>query len=362
MNLNAPDQLAQFFELSLDLFCVADSEGYFKVVNSAWQRTLGYSKEEMLAHPYIYFVHPDDINLTKVEQQKLDAGGLSMNFENRYRAKDGTWKWLAWRSVPQPDGSIYAVARDITTQKEDEKATHNLLRKLEQSNRALDQFAYIVSHDLKSPLRSIINLSQWLKEDYESILPEEGKSQINLLQGRAERMQHLINDLLQFAKTGRDERPLELLDPKALIDEIRDSQPNYGSFSIVCATETAPIFARPHELYQLFQNLICNAYKYRAHEDGYVRIRQIDADRFWRFEFEDNGIGIEAKHHQRIFQVFQRLANSEDIEGTGIGLALVKKIVESAGGELHVDSALGQGSTFSFSWPKTQLTMPEPSN
>jgi PAS domain S-box-containing protein len=351
MKSSSNDQLAHFFVLSLDLFCVASAEGYFQLLNPAWERTLGYTIDELLAKPYIDFVHPDDVNATTAEQQNLDGGIPVINFENRYRAKDGSWKWLSWKAVPQEDGSVYAVARDVTAQKEDERATQLLLRKLEQSNQELDQFAFVVSHDLKSPLRSIINLSEWIKEDLGDNLKPETAAQIDMLQSRVARMQQLIGDLLQYARTGRDGKPFESVNVRAMIDEIVDVLALPETFQVIVPHTMSPIMGRPSEVYLLFQNLIGNAIKYRSSDTGFVKISQTKVGDFWRFEIEDDGIGIEPKHHQRIFQMFQRLNVSNEIEGTGVGLSLVKKIVDHMGGNVTVKSGLGKGATFSFTWP-----------
>jgi two-component system, LuxR family, sensor kinase FixL len=352
MQLQSSEQLAQFFALSLDLFCVANSEGYFTMLNDAWESTLGYSKQELKDRPYIEFVHPEDANATIREQENLGGGLSTLRFENRYLAKDGSWKWLSWNAVPQVDGTVYAVARDITSQKEDQKATELLLLKLEQGNRELDEFAYIVSHDLKSPLRGILNLADWIREDLGDDLMPEVVEHISMLQTRVQRMQRLIEDLLQYAKMGKSSQRLEKVDLNQLIDELCNTLVKPSGFQIMVPKPLLPILARPSEVFQLFQNLLSNAIKYRSHDAGKVIITQVSEKELWRFHVQDDGIGIESKHHARIFQVFQRLNSADEIEGTGIGLALVKKIVEGMGGSVDLTSELGQGSTFSFTWPK----------
>ncbi|MBP8073243.1 MAG: PAS domain S-box protein, partial [Bacteroidia bacterium] len=179
-----PVQLAQFYELSLDMFCLAGKDGYFKFLNQAWESCLGYTRDELLAIPYVDFVHPDDKEATYGAAKMLASGKYVINFENRYKAKDSSWKWLSWMASPQEDGSIYAVARDITSQKEDAKATELLLRKLEMTNQELDRFAYVVSHDLKTPLRGIINLTEWIVEDMGENLKPEVAEHLRMLQER----------------------------------------------------------------------------------------------------------------------------------------------------------------------------------
>ncbi len=353
MDLPTPQQLAHFFSLSLDHFCVAGADGYFKHLNRAWQRTLGYTIEELLSRPYISFVHPEDYNATVQEQQSLDGGLQTLQFENRYIAKDGTLRWFSWNAVPQPDGNIYAVARDITTQKQDERDTRHLLQRLEQKNAELDEFAYIVSHDLKSPLRGIMNLSEWIKEDLGPTVKPEVTEQIEMLQARVARMQRLIEDLLKYAKMNTSDASMELVDLNTLIEEICSALLVPAGYKILVPQPLQPILARSSEAYQLFQNLLSNAVKYRSADTGSVVITQTSQADDWTFVVEDDGIGIDPKHHHRVFQVFQRLKDAEEIEGTGIGLALVKKIVEGMGGRITLASTLGHGSTFTFTWPKS---------
>ena len=180
----------------------------------------------------------------------------------------------------------------------------------------------------------------------------EVAAHIALLQVRVGKMQQMIDDLLQYAKTGKNEKPLENVDLNQLVREIQGVQQLPAGFRIELPQPLLPVRGHPVELFQLLQNLIGNAVKYRASDAGFVRITQADLGDHWRFEVTDNGIGIDAHHHQRIFEVFQRLHTSEEIDGTGIGLALVKKIVERMGGTVSVQSQKGSGATFQFTWPK----------
>ncbi|MFN8397919.1 MAG: ATP-binding protein [Bacteroidia bacterium] len=346
------DTLAQFYELSLDLFCLAGEDGYFKYINKAWETCLGYDRETLLSRPYLEFVHPDDKQDTRVEQQRLASGALVLDFVNRYRAKDGSWKWLSWKAAPQPSGEIYAVARDITTQKEDERATKLLMRKLELSNQELDRFAYVVSHDLKTPLRGIANLAEWIAEDLGDNLPEHVKEHIDMMQERVELMQQLIDDMLRYARTGRSGHELGPVDVSQIIDEIQGMIDLPEGFELRKQEGLPTIMGVRLEVLQMFQNLIVNAIKYRTSDEGWVSVRAESDGPFWRFIVCDNGIGIDPKFHDRVFEIFQRLGDSADIEGNGIGLAVVKKIVEAIGGNIQVESDGKSGTCFTFTWPK----------
>jgi PAS domain S-box-containing protein len=160
------DELDRLFNLSLDLLCVAGADGYFKHINPAFEHVLGYSKEELLSRPFVEYVHPDDRPSTVTEMERLVQGLPVVDFQNRYLAKDGQYRWLAWRSTPALDtGLIYAVARDITKEKRNQEIMKRTAEELARSNADLEQFAYVASHDLLAPLRAISNLSEWIEED-----------------------------------------------------------------------------------------------------------------------------------------------------------------------------------------------------
>lgn len=355
MNGITQEHLERFYELSLDLFCVAGSDGYFKFLNPAWEKFMGYDRKELLSRPYIEFVHPDDKGATAVEAERLSSGNLVLHFENRYQVKDGSYRWLSWMAAPQESGEIYAVARDITAQKEDEKAAQELLRKLELSNQELDQFAYIVSHDLKTPLRGIINLAEWIVEDMGTDIKPEVAEHLQMLQVRVEWIQSLINDLLKYARTGRNHSQLALVSIDEVLAEVRNTLQIPKGFQINVTSPLPKVLGVRVELLQLFQNLLSNAVKYRSSDSGRVAISAEEFKDHWRFRVEDDGIGIAPRHHKKIFEVFQRLSEGTDIEGTGIGLAIVKKIIDAANGEIAVESDGQTGTTFIFTWPKNRL-------
>lgn len=352
MELENDPELAHFFAFSLDLFAVADQNAFFTRLNPAWERTLGFSLEYLMSKPYYDFVHPDDRDVTIIEKGELASGRAVMNFENRYQAKDGSWKWLSWVAVPQKDGTVYAVARDITQQREEKQQILELLKKLEKTNQQLDHFAFVVSHDLKSPLRAIMNLAEWIMEDLGDQPNTAVEKHIALLKQRVDGMYSMINDLLEYSRVGRTETPTENVDLNELLREITQHLDSPPGFKVVVPAELPHLNARKLEVKHLLQNLIDNAIKYKAKTDGHVRITCKPIDHFWLFEVEDNGIGINPMHHQRIFQLFQRLNPSLGVDGTGVGLALAKRIVELAGGQIWVRSSEGQGASFFFTWPQ----------
>lgn len=225
-------------------------------------------------------------------------------------------------------------------------------RDLETANEELQNFAYIVSHDLKAPLRAIIQLSNWLTNDYQDKLNAEGNKQLLLIGNRANRMNDMIEGILQYSRIGTTQEEWETVNLKGLVDDIIDllAPPENLSFAI---SENLPtVRCQKIRVSQVFQNLIDNAIKYIDKADGLIQVGVKENQDNWQFFVKDNGPGIGLNHQQRIFQMFQTLHNKEDISSTGIGLPLVKKIIEQWQGELWLESIPGQGSCFQFTLPK----------
>ena len=223
---------------------------------------------------------------------------------------------------------------------------------LKRSNEELDQFAYVTSHDLKAPLRGIYNLATWIEEDLGDRCTRQTHEQIRRLHGRVERMESLINGLLEYSHVGKITGKLERVDVGLLLEQVIDwvGPPNGVEIEI---GPGMPIFVADRlRLHQVFTNLIGNAVKHLGRPTGQVQIHVRDEGGFYRFSVTDNGQGIDARYHDRIFGIFQTLLPRDRLEGTGIGLSLVKKVVESKGGLVTVESQAGHGSTFSFTWPQ----------
>jgi PAS domain S-box-containing protein len=227
-------------------------------------------------------------------------------------------------------------------------------KQLQKSNQELEQFAYITSHDLKAPLRAIANLSEWIEEDLEGKLDADTKQHFNLLRGRVHRLENLINGLLAYSRVGRVKTDLKQVVVAKLLAEIIDLLDFPANFEIdirempVLVTEELP-------LQQVFSNLIGNAIKHGDRTEGIITISAIELGEFYEFAVADNGRGIDPRYHDKIFTIFQTLEARDDRESTGIGLAIVKKAVENQGGEITVESQLGQGTTFRFTWRKQAL-------
>lgn len=511
-----------FFEISTDMLCIAGFDGYFKLVNPAWERTLGWSVDELTSSPWSEFVHPDDLERTIAEAQKqTDAGLDAIQFENRYRAKDGSYRWLLWNSRPCPERSeMHAIARDVTQQREAqqtlielnatlerqvaertaaavdraeeaERAQRELLHATElgriagerwraflqqmplasalidtgmqflfasdrfkedfalvdadvlalrltdvfqqdvarwqeilrqclggestesaeelftlrdgrrewlrwradpwrppagggvqgmvlyteiitarmeaearirasaadlaRSNGELEAFTYSVSHDLKEPLRTIEAFSQFLLEDYAAVLDDQGRDYLQKLAHASARMKQLIEDLLALSRVGRRDDPLSNVDVDRVVADVLEGLRLRieGSSAQVHVSSSLPaVRGDPARVEQIFGNLIANGIKFNRSASPRVEvgIRDIDAGMV-TFEVRDNGVGIDPAYHKRVFGIFQRLHRREEFEGTGAGLAIVKRAVESLGGRIWIESDGSHGTTFVFVLP-----------
>jgi signal transduction histidine kinase len=227
-----------------------------------------------------------------------------------------------------------------------------LLKAVESANKELNDFAYVVSHDLKAPLRGISALSQWLLDDYADKFDEQGKKYINLLISRVKRMYSLIDGILQYSRVGRIQEESGNVNLNEVVAEVIDILTPIKNIQIEIPQELPVIFCEKTRIEQVFQNLISNAIKFMDKPQGKITIQCDEDNNYWKFSVADNGRGIEKKHFIKIFQIFQKLSTSQDSDSTGIGLALVKKIVEIYEGEVWVESEVGEGSTFFFTIKK----------
>jgi len=227
---------------------------------------------------------------------------------------------------------------------------------LERSNRELDQFAYIASHDLRAPLRAIDNLAAWIAEDAGVLLPAPSREHLQKLQERIQRMENLLDDLLAYSRADRLHGQPTLVDSRALVQSVIYLFAPASTFQIVLPPTMPHFLTVRVPLETVFRNLIGNAIKHHQRPDGMITIGAIDGEQQVTFTVSDDGPGIDAEFHERIFGMFQTLRPRDQVEGSGVGLAIVKKIVESLGGRVTVESAVGQGATFRFTWPKFEET------
>lgn len=324
-------------------------------------------------------VHPED--LPRAEQAIQEALSQQQDYACQYRIiwSDGSVRWIDsfGRCYANTEGQpmrLLGMSRDITDRKliEDERrqaalqlqqqaealtqlnqslAQSKLL--LEQRNQELNQFAYIVSHDLKAPLRAIANLSEWMEEDLQGQLPPENQQQMQLMRSRVHRMEGLINGLLEYSRIGRVETSVESVSVGRLLAEILDSLDPPKTFTVAIAPNMPTCLTKRIPLSQVFSNLISNAIKHHDRPEGNIQITVSDLGSAYEFAVSDDGPGIPVEFHDQVFAIFKTLKSRDSSENSGVGLSIVKKIVETEGGTIRLESQVGQGTTFRFTWLKS---------
>lgn len=324
---------------------------------------LGYSQAELSERTLDRVTHQDDLTDADPLAALLAGVSESVQLERRYIHKDGhvVWGVLAVSLVRNEHGAPrYFVAQitDITARKEAEQALARHLANLERSNADLEAFAYVASHDLQQPLRTVTSYAQLLADRYRGQWDERADRWIGFIVGGVERMQRLVNDLLALARVSTDAAAFAATDTGEVVERawrgLRDSHFPDGAHLTLGALPV--ISADAVQLHQLFQNLFDNAWKYRRPTVGLevtVLARRHEGDGLlWEFAVRDNGIGLDMAHADHIFEVFRRLHREQEHDGTGIGLAICRRIVERHGGHIWVKSRPGHGATFSFTLPE----------
>lgn len=313
----------------------------------------GYEKSDLIGQK-VY-----ELLLSKEEWQSSEKrleerqDGVSENYVKLHLKKDGSTWWGSINASPLVDeegkiiGTLAAVM-NVTAQFEVEQEREKLVKELAEKNKDLDDFAYIISHDLKAPLRSIKTLSEWIYEDYADVLGEEGQEQMSLLQKRVVRMHQFIESLLELSRLGRTAVPKEVFDLNESVEQIIDSFQPLENFVIKITSKLPTIVGEKARIEQVFQNLISNGMKYNDKPEGIIEISHEEDKDYYTFKVADNGKGIDKKYFEKIFQIFQTLEVRDSYESTGVGLTIVKKNVESHDGKVTLTSEVGKGTTFIF--------------
>jgi len=514
----AEEERNQFFNITLEYLCVAGTDGYFKSVNPVWTKTFGFTEKELLSKPFFEFIHPEDVDSTVDAVSQLSKQNPVVNFINRYRCKDGSYRWLSWSATPQND-TIYAAAHDITDIKlAEEKLTnfntelenivkertldleknkklldetsrlarvggweidliHNTnvwtdavyeihettreehtptvesginfytpeaipiisdavqkaitegtpfdlelqiitvkknikwvriisqsyyennevvkiggvfqdinqkklieeeliqhrenlellvkektndlalaITNLERSNQELEQFAYIASHDLQEPLRMVSSYTQLLEKRYGDKLDQNAKEFIGYAVDGSIRMQRLINDLLDYSRVATKGKSFVKLDMTALLGyAVANLYSTIQETGTIITNDELPFcMGDESQLIRVFQNLLGNAIKFTKDKAPQIHVSVVESTTNWTIGVKDNGIGIDPQYQYRVFNIFQRLHSSAEYPGTGIGLAICKRIVERHGGTIWFESEIGKGTTFKFTLNKIQ--------
>jgi PAS domain S-box-containing protein len=322
---------------------------------------LGYTASKFINNRNFFssIIHPGDSKILdeKIEEWQKNGRPGILNLEFRCRKADGTYIWLEdhmvnVKSLDNQDNTV-GVLIDITEHKTSEEKLKQLANKLALSNKELEQFAYVASHDLQEPLRMVASYIQLLQRRYKGQLSSEADEYIAYAVDGVVRMKSLINDLLVYSRVNTQEAPFEPTDCGKIIKQVENNlKASVEESGAKINYQDLPVVnGNPLQLTQLFQNLISNAIKFRSEELPVISISVKRTDDEWLFSVTDNGIGIEKEFAEKIFVVFQRLHNYTEYPGTGIGLAICKKIVEKMGGHIWVESEPGKGSTFNFTIP-----------
>jgi light-regulated signal transduction histidine kinase (bacteriophytochrome) len=235
-----------------------------------------------------------------------------------------------------------------------EKQTQ-LLRQLENISKEFQDFVYIISHDLKAPLRAVKALTDWLAADYADKFDDDGKEQLRLLVSRVNRMQNLLDGVLQYSRIGRITEDKVQINLNELLPEIIDSLAPSANIHITVENRLPTIVSEPTRIRQVFENLLSNTVRFMDKPEGVIKVGCLEEGGFWKFSVSDNGPGIAEEHFEKIFRLFQTLQAKDQFESTGAGLTLVKKIVELYGGKIWLTSTVGVGSTFFFTLPKSPV-------
>ena len=333
--------------------------GQFIDVNKSLCSILGYEEKALLSLDFQTLTHPDDLDTDLSNVHQMLTGEIdSYQMEKRYFHKDGhiVWIHLSVSLVKRRDGSPkYFIAQisDITSRKNAEQVRDELIESLNVSNKELESFAYVASHDLKAPLRVIANVSSWLEEDLEDKLNDQDRKHLDLLHNRVRRMERLLDDLLEYSRVGRamDTRYSEQISGGELIADILALLEPPPSFKIEIPAEFSEIQVSRMPLQQVLFNLISNAIKHHDREAGNIALQVETSGTRYRFTVMDDGPGIPEEYHEEIFRMFRKLESRDEVEGSGMGLALVKKTIEFHGGRIVVQSGEGRGTSFSFTWP-----------
>jgi PAS domain S-box-containing protein len=375
--------LNRFFALVPDMTCIASTDGHFLKINPAWSAVLGYSEDEILSTPFLELIHPDDRDATMAEVARQLAGERTLRFINRYRCKDGSYRWLEWRATPAQENSLlFAAARDITERMSAEAAIRQLNAELEQrvldrtaeldaANRFLTQakivadaaniakstFLANMSHEIRTPMNGILGMANILRR--EGVSPQQAK-RLDTIDTAAQHLLSVINNILDISnieagKFTLEQAPVVVSSLLANVSSIISERARAKGLRLLTETENLAhaLTGDPARLQQALLNYAANAVKFS--ENGSVILRALKQDETTeevvvRFEVQDNGIGIEAAALPRLFDPFEQADNSmtRKYGGTGLGLAITRRLAGLMGGEAGAESAPGVGSTFWF--------------
>lgn len=352
--------LQQVVENIPNMVFVKDADDLsFVSINQAGEELLGYSREDLLGRSaYDFFPREQADFFTSKDREAITKRGLLDIPEQQIQTRLKGNRIVHAKKIPILDSDgvpryLLGISEDITDRK---RAEEELIR----SNQDLQQFAYVASHDLQEPLRNVVNCLEMLEKKHKSQLDVNAQEYISYAVEGATRMKALIQDLLEYSRVGTRGRRLQTTDCEQILKRaVNNLQPAISEAGASVTHDRLPIVvADEAQLLQVFQNLIANAIKFRGDKPPHVHVSAIKSNNEWIFSVKDNGIGIESEYLERIFVIFQRLHKRARYDGTGIGLAIAKKVVERHRGGMWVESEVGVGSTFHFTLPVSGVPKP----
>ncbi len=367
---NVGDDLSAFFDVSLDMLCIRDMDGCFVKASPSWERTLGWSVAELVGAPMLTLIHPDDVGPSRAQMEKADREGDIIGFVNRYRHKDGTYRYLEWRARRFGD-FVFGVARDVTDRLAMEAEMLTARRTAEIANRTKSDFLANMSHEIRTPLNGVIGLVDALSR---TDLQPHQREMVELVRSAGVTLERLVSDILDVSKIEAgllqlELRPFDLAEAmRAVLDTHRIGALHKGlAFETEVLVEGAFV-GDSTRLCQVFGNLLSNAVKFT--ETGAVRARvtaedaQGDAPATVVLEIEDTGVGFDEAEGQKLFERFSQADGTitRRFGGTGLGLSICKSLVEMMGGRIEARSERGRGSVFRVTLPmeRSAEAPPEP--
>lgn len=340
---------------------ITNENGVIEWVNEGFTRITGYqfydAKDQSMP-AFLSGPETDKENLEKVQNSMREFKFCDSELL-RYK-KDGATVWLHASITPISDNEkssrkFIFIMSDVNERKKAEIQLNEYLSDLEKTNKELDKFAYIVSHDLKAPLRAIGNLTDWITQDSADSLSDESKENFQIIKGRVKRMEQLINAILEYSKVSKHKGTQELFSFNEIIHNAVDLAGTDSNCKVEISGTMPEYYGDKVKYQQVFMNLISNGIKHNNKEQKKIEISCREEGKFWEFMIKDNGPGIDKRFHEKVFVIFQTLKARDEFESTGIGLSIVKKIVEEAGGNIRIESTPGEGAAFYFTVPKNRI-------
>jgi len=365
----AEEMYRTIFENSAVAITMVDKQERLITWNKFTENLLGMDGEDLHLRP-ISSLYPAR-EWERVRSHHLRQKGMQHHLETKMIKKGGAVididisLSVLKKSEGETTGSL-GVFRDITDRKQIEEDLREYREHLKDlveqkteeltlANRELQHFVHIAAHDLKAPLRAIGTLADWISTDYADKLDDNGKEQMNLLMSRVDRMHNLIEGVLQYSRVGHIKEEKVVVNLNELVTEVIDIIAPPENISITVENKLPTIECEQTRIMQVFQNLLSNAVKYMDKPQGQIKVGCIEENGFWKFSVADNGPGVEREYFEKIFEILQTLSPRDEVEATGVGLSVVKKIVELYGGSVWVESELGKGSVFFFTLPKQEI-------